>query len=291
MTTTPTPVTGAPGVSMVDNELFGTSGALATYVVDANRPALVDAGGSNTVDRILEAMAVLDIAREDLAYVLVTHLHLDHAGGAGHIAEVCPNAEIVVHERGSEYLTDRDRLDHLMASVSRAAGTEDPYGEPKLVPPSRVRAVNGGETLDLGDRTLDVYDAPGHAPHHFVCFDEDDGTLYAADAVGELYRDCAVPSTPPPSFDLQANVETVERLRPLDPDRILYGHFGVGRDGTRLLEQYAEELPAWVERIAAARERHGDDAAAIAEILPEKWDSPTLERDIGGVLVALDRRK
>jgi glyoxylase-like metal-dependent hydrolase (beta-lactamase superfamily II) len=291
MATEPTPVEGAPGVYTVDNQLFGGSEALATYVVDADRPAVLDAGGANTVDRILDAMAALDIAHEELASVLVTHLHLDHAGGAGHLAERCPNAEVVVHERGAAYLTDPDRLDYLKESVSQAAGMEDPYGDPKLVPEDRVRTVSGGETLDLGDRELDVYDAPGHAPHHYVCFDEGDGTLYAADAVGELYRDRAIPSTPPPSFDLEANLETVERLRPLAPDRILYGHFGVGHGGTRLLDQYAAELPEWVEQIAAARERHGDDPAAIADDLPEKWDSPTLERDIWGVLVALDRRE
>jgi glyoxylase-like metal-dependent hydrolase (beta-lactamase superfamily II) len=90
-------------------------------------------------------------------------------------------------------------------------------------------------------------------------------------------------------FDLAANLETIERLRPLDPERILYGHFGVGQGGARLLEQYAAELPQWVERIRAGRERHGDDAAAIAAELPEKWDSPTLERDVLGVLVSFDR--
>jgi len=288
MDVAPRPVEGASGVYLVDNRLFGSPKALSTYVVDADRPALFDAGGANTVERILAAMSELGIARDELADVLVTHVHLDHAGGAGHLAEVCPNAEIVVHERGVEYLTDPDRLDHLRESVAQAAGMEDPYGVPKLVPEERIRPVSGGETLDLGDRTLDVYDAPGHAPHHYVCFDEADGTLYAADAVGEHYRDRAIPSTPPPSFDLESNLETVERLRPLAPERTLYGHFGVGHDGERLLDQYAEELPEWVERIAAGRERHGDDAAAIADDLPERWDSPTLERDIVGVLLSLD---
>lgn len=280
---------GADGIYTVDNDLFGIPHALSTYIVDAPRPALVDAGGANTVDRILEAATALDIAREDIAYVLVTHLHLDHAGGAGHLAEVCPDAEVVVHERGVEYLTDAERLDHLKRSVSRAAGAEDPYGDPALVPTERVLAVSGGESVDLGDRTLEVIDAPGHAPHHYVCFDEADGTLYAADAVGEYYRDRAIPSTPPPSFDLEANLATIDRLRPLEPARILYGHFGVGQGGTRLLAQYADELPAWVERINDARSRLGDDPATIAQDLPEKWHSPTLERDVGGVLVALDR--
>lgn len=287
MAVEPEPVDGAPDVYLVDNQLFGMPGTLATYVIDAPRPALVDAGGDNSVERILAGAAALDIDPTEIAFVIVTHVHLDHAGGAGHLASVCPDAEIVVHDRGVEFLTDADRLDRLMESVSRASGMTDPYGDPDLVPRDRVRAVSGGETVDLGDRTLDVYDAPGHAPHHFVCFDDGDGTLYAADAVGELYDGRAIPSTPPPSFDLAANLATVERLRQLSPDRILYGHFGVGRPGTPLLESYAEELQAWVDRIAAGREHHGDDAAAIAADLPEKWDTPTLERDVRGVLVAL----
>lgn len=289
MATEPRAVRGASGVFLLDNHLFGMPGALSTYLIDAPKPALVDAGGATTVDRILEAMDALDIARTDVAYVLVTHLHLDHAGGAGELAAVCPDAEVVVHATGTEYLTDPDRLEHLMASVSRAAGTENPYGEPKLVPREKVRAVEGGETLALGDRQLDVYDAPGHAPHHYVCHDPGDGTLYAADAVGEYYDGHAIPSTPPPSFDLDANLATIHRLRPLDPERILYGHFGVGQEGTVLLDEYARELQEWVEQIAAGRERHGDDAAAIAADLPEKWNTPTLERDVGGVLVALER--
>ena len=283
----PIDIPGAPGVYVVDHELFGRAGALASFVVDADRPALVDTGGANTYEQVTEAMATLGVDPEAVAYIVVTHLHLDHAGGAGHLAALCPNAEVVIHERGAGYLTDPDRLDRLMRSVSEAQGMEDPFGQPELVPETRVRTVSGGETLDLGDRSLDVYDAPGHAPHHFVCFDEDDGTLYAADACGEHFDGHPIPSTPPPSFDLSDNLETLDRLRPLAPDRILYGHFGVGTDGSRLLETYRRELPEWVDRIEAGRREHGDDPAAIAADLPEKWDSPTLERDIRGVLLSL----
>ena len=283
----PIAVTGAPGVYVVDHELFGRSGALASFVVDADRPALVDAGGANTSEQVTAAMTSLGVDPEAVAYIVVTHLHLDHAGGAGHLARHCPNAEVVVHERGAEYLTDADRLDRLMRSVSKAQGIEDPFGQPELVPEGRVRTVSGGETLDLGDRSLDIYDAPGHAPHHFVCFDEDDGTLYAADACGEHLDGHPIPSTPPPSFDLADSLETLDRLRPLAPDRILYGHFGVGTDGSELLETYRRELPAWVDRIDTGRDEHGDDPGAIAGDLPEKWHSPTLERDIQGVLLSL----
>jgi glyoxylase-like metal-dependent hydrolase (beta-lactamase superfamily II) len=288
MPTEPTPVRGAPGVYTVDHELFGRPGALASYVVDADRPALVDTGGAVTVDRLLDALDALGIDPADVAYVFVTHLHLDHAGGAGHLAEACPAAEVVVHERGADYLADPDRLDRLRESVSAAAGETDPFGEPELVPDDRIRRVSGGESFDLGDRTFELYDAPGHAPHHYVPFDPADGTLYAMDAVGEFLGGRPIPSTPPPSFDLAANLATLDRLRPLEPARICYGHFGVGQDGPKLLETYARDLPEWVERIAAGREEHGDDPAAIAADLPEKWDSPTLERDVGGVLLSLD---
>jgi glyoxylase-like metal-dependent hydrolase (beta-lactamase superfamily II) len=284
----PLDVAGAPGVYVVDHELFGRSGALASFVVDADRPALVDTGGANTVDQVVAAMETLGVDPETVAYIVVTHLHLDHAGGAGHLARLCPNAEVVVHDRGADYLTDPDRLERLKESVSKAQGMEDPFGQPELVPESRVRRVSGGETLDLGDRTLDVYDAPGHAPHHFVCFDEADGTLYAADACGEYFDGHPIPSTPPPSFDLADSLETIDRLRPLEPARILYGHFGVGTGGTELLETYREELPEWVDRIEAGRAEHGEDPAAIAADLPEKWHSSTLERDIQGVLLSLE---
>lgn len=289
----PQPVADCPDTYIVDNHLFGMDGALATYLLDADRPAVLDAGTTDGAERILDAMDELDIAPVDVAYIVVSHVHLDHAAGTDRLLEDCENATVVVHERGYPFLTDADRLHQLVESVNEATGFEDPYGDPGVIPEDRCRAVSGGESLDLGDRTLDIYDAPGHAPHHFVCLDPDSGMLFAADAVGAYAADAGgvAPTTPPPSFDLGANLETVDRLRDLDPSRTLYSHFGPGeRENARAeLDDYAEILPVWVDAVEAAREAVGDDINDLLGELRPEWESPTLRRDVVGVLQYLDR--
>lgn len=283
-------VEGYPDTYIVDNELFGTPGALSTYIVDAERPALLDAGTPSGAERILEGLRDIETGPEDVAYVFVSHVHLDHAAGTNRLLEACPNATVVVHERGLPYLIDPAKLDRLLESVEQAMGFADPYGDPDVVPADRCRAVSGGESFDLGDRTLDIYDAPGHAPHHYVAHDSDSGLLFAADAIGAFQSSVGVvPSTPPPSFDLEANLETVDRLRNLDPSLLLFSHFGPGEDALGELDDYEAVLPEWVDAVATARERVGDDVDAVLDELRPEWQSPTLRRDVVGVCQYLDR--
>jgi glyoxylase-like metal-dependent hydrolase (beta-lactamase superfamily II) len=282
------PVPGHPDVHLVDNYLFDNPGALATYLVTGEHPAILDAGAANTVGRIEAAMDAIGMAPEAVETIVLSHVHLDHAGGAARLAERCPNAEVLVHERGYPYVTEEAKLDRLTESVEAAVGMTEPYGDPGLVPESRCRALTGGETLGLGDRRMDTYDTPGHAPHQISLHDPADGLLFAADAVGAYHAPSTqvAPSTPPPSFDLEANLETIERLRALDPERILYCHFGPGKDAAAELDAYAEVLPAFVAAVKEAAERHGEDIAAIVADLESEWPSPTLQRDVVGVLRA-----
>lgn len=285
------PVDSCPDTYLVDNMLFGAPELLGTYLLDAARPVVLDAGTTEGATRILDAMADRGIDPAEVAYLVVSHVHLDHAAGTATLLDACENATVLVHERGVPYLTEADRLARLEASVENAIGMEAPYGEPDLVPLDRCRTVSGGETIDLGDRSLDLYDAPGHAPHQFVCFEPDSGMLFAADAVGAYHPEAGVvPSTPPPSFDLDANLATVDRLRELDPHRILYSHFGPGEAGsaTAELDTYAELLPTWVDAVEAAREDVGDDVQQLVDALGPEWPSPTLRRDVMGVLEYLD---
>jgi glyoxylase-like metal-dependent hydrolase (beta-lactamase superfamily II) len=287
-------VDGCPDTYLVDNELFGTPNMLATYLLDAATPAILDAGTVDGAERILDAMDAVGIDPAAVEYVVVSHVHLDHAAGTARLLAACENATAVVHERGLPYLTDADRLDRLVESVEAAIGVEAPYGDPELLSPDRCRAVSGGETLDLGDRELELYDAPGHAPHHFVGFEPSSGTLFGADAVGayDPRSNTVVPTTPPPSFDLEANLATVDRLLDLDPSRTLYSHFGPGApgDATAELHDYAEILPEWVDTVAAVRERTDDDLDAILDAVRPEWESPTLRRDVVGVCRYLDRQ-
>ncbi|MFB6083445.1 MAG: MBL fold metallo-hydrolase [Halorientalis sp.] len=289
------PVDGCPDTYLVDNELFGTPKMLATYLLDAADPAILDAGTVAGAERILAAMDAVGIDPAAVEYVLVSHVHLDHAAGTARLLDACENATAVVHERGLPYLTDPDRLERLVESVEAAIGMEAPYGDPELVPEARCRAVSGGEVLDLGDRQLELYDAPGHSPHHYVAFEPTSGTLFGADAVGAFDpgEQSVAPTTPPPSFDLEANLDTVDRLLELEPSRTLYSHFGPGEPGAAAdeLRDYAAVLPAFVDAVEEVRAETGDDLEAMLDALRPEWESPTLRRDVVGVRRYLDESR
>ncbi|WP_276258405.1 MBL fold metallo-hydrolase [Haloglomus litoreum] len=288
----PIPVPGCPETYAVDHLLHGQPTALSSYLVAGEAPVVVDCGAADTTDRIRAAMADLGVDPAAVEAILVTHVHLDHAGGAGDLARACPDAEVYVHERGLPYLTDADRLARLKESTDEAMGMPDAYGDPEVVPASRCVSVTGGETLDLPDRTLEFVDAPGHAPHHYAAIDRASGALFSLDAAGMYYDGRVLPTTPPPSFDLAANLETVERLRGLDPTVNCYGHFGPGEHGAADAELagYAEVLPEYVERIDALRADH-DGAGEILGALGERWQTPTAYRDVAGVLRYLRERE
>jgi glyoxylase-like metal-dependent hydrolase (beta-lactamase superfamily II) len=273
----------------VDPHLLGTPGALTLYVVDAPEPAIVDTGSANAPPKIYDALEELGIDREAVEHVLVTHVHLDHAGGAGHLADELPNATFYLHERGLPYVTDPERLARLKASVDRAMGTENAYGEPELLAESRCRVVTDGDTVDVGDRELTVIDAPGHAPHHFAVFDPATAGLFSIDAAGMHLAGEMRPTTPPPGFDLDANLETLDRLRAYEPAKNFYGHVGPGgEDAVGELDRYEQMLPEWVDVVEAKRRAHGDDVSAIVDALGAEWQSPTVHRDVAGVLRYLE---
>lgn len=285
------PVTGCDGIAAVDVPMFGMEQVTSPYIVDAPEPAVVDTGPADAAAVILDALDGLGIARADVSYIVPTHAHLDHAGSAGYLATACENATVVCHRRGAEFLTDESRLDHLADSVERAIGMPEPYGRPTVIDPARCRVVEGGEAIDLGDRTLDVIDAPGHAPHQVCLYDRLTEGLFTADAAGMNFPGSGHrPTTPPPDFDLEAAIDTVDELLDFEPERLLYAHFGAGEPGgaREELRRYREMLPAYVEEIDAARERHGSDVAAITAQLRSEWGHWSLSTDVAGVLRYLE---
>ncbi|WP_265108637.1 MBL fold metallo-hydrolase [Halosolutus halophilus] len=283
-------VPGTDDVYRVDGRMFHQAGQLAVYLLDTPQPALIDTGTANTTpDAVLAALDELDIDRADLAHLIPTHVHLDHAGGTGELAAACPNATVHCHERGIDYLTDPDLLEKLKRGVEKAIGMPEPYGDPDLVPADRARALGDGDSIDLGDRSLSVHDAPGHAPHQAAFFDETTGVLFTADAAGMLFDGDVYPTTQPPSFDLEDAVATVERLQTLEPAVNCYPHFGVASDAMARLETYERTLPGWVEAVEDAAQRlDTDDPIAIANELRSEWGSVGLEGDVAGVLKYLE---
>ncbi|MXV63039.1 MBL fold metallo-hydrolase [Natronorubrum sp. JWXQ-INN-674] len=281
-------VPGTTDVYRVDGRLFDQPGQLAVYVLDAPKPAVIDTGTADTTpDAILGALDELGIARDALAHLIPTHVHLDHAGGTGELASACPNATVHCHERGVDFLTDPELLAKLKRSVEDAIGMPEPYGDPELVPAGRTRSIADGDAIDLGDRLLEVIDAPGHAPHQACLFDETTGTLFAADAAGMHFGGEIYPTTQPPSFDLEDAVETVRKLRALDPETICYPHYGVATDATVRLETYEHLLPKWVDAVERVAQTT-DDPTEMANELRAEWGSVGLEGDVAGVLQYLE---
>lgn len=248
---------------------------------------------------MLDALDEIGIARDELELLVPTHVHLDHAGGASFLAEACPNADILIHEQGARHVIDPERL---WAGTKVAVGEAiDFYVEPEPVPASRVTQLVDGTEIDLGDRRLDVYEAPGHAPHQHVFHDAGADAVFAADAAGiyvpELDR--IEPTSPPTNFDFEGCIEDVRMLQRLGPETICYGHFGPAPTDDRLTE-YADVLTDWVEAVAEARVELPDDEAVIErfvertgmdEVWSERKAHTETAMNVRGVLGYLDRRE
>jgi len=198
-------------VFQIDTRMAGYEGITAGYLIRGDRPCLVETGTAPSAPVVRDALAGLGIGPGDLATVVVTHIHLDHAGGAGDIAAMFPAAQIVVHQRGARHLADPSRL---MASARMVYGDalERLFGELAPVPAGRIVALGDTGTIDLGGgRRLDSHYSPGHAKHHVGLVDSETGDLYVGDAAGVYLPDTGDvrPATPPPDFDLETALASV----------------------------------------------------------------------------------
>lgn len=242
----------APGINTVDLRERGLPHLTSGYLIRAPRPALVDTGGARSVPVWLDALAALGVRPADIAYVIVTHVHLDHAGGTGHILLHLPNARVVAHPRGSRHLVDPSRL---IAGARAVFGLhlETYFGVPEPVPESRLLAVEDGTRLDLGGgHVLRFIDAPGHARHQHMILDAGADALLSGDELGERLPDVAddyvMADTAPNQFDPEAMLRSAERLRELRPRAILFSHFGrYPRSYDALSERLLHEVPVIAE--------------------------------------------
>jgi glyoxylase-like metal-dependent hydrolase (beta-lactamase superfamily II) len=255
-------------VFQIDTRMAGYTGITAGYLIRGSRPCLVETGTAPSAPIVRDALASLGVGPADLASVVVTHIHLDHAGGAGDIAAMYPAAEIVVHERGARHLADPTRL---MASAKMVYGDalDRLFGALAPVPAARIRAVGETGSVDLGDgRQLSAHYSPGHAKHHVGLIDWGSGDLYVGDAAGVYIPDTGDlrPATPPPDFDLAVALASLRLFASLAPTRLLFSHYGPADDVPAILERSAEELSVWVAETRAARSAGLDLDHAVAMV-------------------------
>lgn len=271
------------GTYQIDVYDMGVPERTAVYVLRAERTALIESGPTPGAPRVLAGLESAGIRPEEVHYIIVTHIHLDHAGGSGYLLRHLPNARVYVHARGARHLNDPARL---IAGARELYGSNFDrfFGEVVPVPADRLYSPQDGETLDLGGRVLTFYDTPGHARHCLSVYDSATRGIFPGDSAGirfyAIVKECGqefiLPSAVPPQFEPDAAIASAERLRALKPEYIYFTHFGRANGAVELLDRYCDlvrQMTAMTQSIIKAggdwptiRQRYWDWVSG--ELLP-----------------------
>lgn len=257
-------------MKIIDTKMHGRKGITGAFLVRGEQTALLEAGPKSSLPHVLAGLEEAGVERLD--WIVVTHIHLDHAGAAGSLALRFPEATVAVHEVGAPHLIDPAKL---WASASRIYGDkmDQLWGGIDPIAPQRIRTLADGDKVDLGGRTLQAIETPGHARHHHALLDDDTGTLYTGDAMGVRLQEVGVmrPATPPPEFDLEDAIASIRRIKELKPSRLCLTHFGPSdkgaepRDVPATCDAALEALQRWAEWVRDARKDSSDlDEVAAA---------------------------
>lgn len=255
----------APGLSVIDLGFQGTPGVIASYLLTGkDEAALVETGPGSTLPQLLTALDAAGVDPEQVTKLIVTHIHLDHAGAAGTLLKRFPRARLVVHSAGAAHMADPSKL---LASATRIYGDamDRLWGEFLPVPADRMDVVDDGAEIRAAGRTLRAVYTPGHASHHIALHDAERGLVFTGDVGGVRLGTTpyVCPPTPPPDIDLALWRESVGRLRALRPRQLLLTHFGAFDDAAWHLDDLLARLhyrAGWQEGRATA----GVDAKGMA---------------------------
>jgi glyoxylase-like metal-dependent hydrolase (beta-lactamase superfamily II) len=265
------------GITAVDAEYLYPGHAAAHIIVDGGRAAFVDVGTNNSVPYLLAALAQLGVSRDAVDYVLLTHVHLDHAGGAGRLMGELPHAQAVLHPRGAPHMIDPSRL----IAGSRAVYGEERfarlYGELVPIPPARVHVVKDGERITLGERELTFLHTRGHAEHHYVVVDEAHASIFTGDTFGISYGALQTPrgafitpSTVPTQFDPEQHLASIDRMLAYQPESMYLMHFSRVTGVPRLGEMLKAQIREFV-RFTRAHAEDADPSPGIRTAMLAHW--------------------
>lgn len=276
------------GVLALDTLTGGMDTVTAGFLLAAPRPALIECGPAKSIGSVVAGLRGLGFDPDDLAYVVLTHIHLDHAGGAGDLAVAFPNATIVVSEVGAPHLHDPARLN---VSARRVYGSlyDEVYGDCTPIERERILGVADGDRLDLGGgRELELLYTPGHAKHHVGVHDSATGAIFSGDSVGVKLPGMTHirPATPPADFHLEAALRSLARYREREPSRVYLAHYGPVDPPDDALAEAGDRLRLWAATAESAY-RHaiaggptGTELDHVAETLQHRFAS---EIDVSGV--------
>jgi glyoxylase-like metal-dependent hydrolase (beta-lactamase superfamily II) len=277
MPVTPRVTTFDHGISAIDTEYQRPGLAASHLLIEGERAAFVDTGANHAVPMLLAALARAGLTPAQVDYVFLTHVHLDHAGGAGRLMAALPAATAILHPRGARHMVDPAKL---------IAGSIQVYGEQRFralygdiipIPEERVRTVADGDVLELSGRPLEVMHTEGHARHHYCLCDHAAHAVFTGDSFGLSYRELdteqgafILPTTTPVQFDPPAAHAAIERILAVRPEAAFLTHYSRVTGLERLARDLHADLDVYVEtggRLAAQPERH----AALVEALTDHY--------------------
>ena len=265
------------GITAVDTEYLYPGHAAAHLIVDSGRAAFVDVGTNASAPYLLAALAELGIAREAVDYLLLTHVHLDHAGGAGLLMRELPSARALLHPRGAPHMIDPAKLIAGSKAVYGNERFEKFYGVLVPIPAQRVHIVQDGERVQLGGRTLELIHTPGHALHHYVVIDEAHRSIFPGDTFGISYRSLdnergafITPTTPPTQFDPEQHLASIDRMLTYEPESMYLMHFSRVTDVPRLAIALKRQIVQFA-RLARAHAGDPEPAPGIRADMLALW--------------------
>lgn len=265
------------GITAVDTEYVRPGLAASHILAHEGRAAFVDTGTAHSVPQLLAALEELGLARDAVDYVILTHVHLDHAGGAGQLMQALPRASAVVHPRGAPHMIDPAKLIAGSMAVYGEARYRELYGELVPIPAERVVTTQDGQRLSLAGRPLEFVHTPGHALHHQAIVDLTDRSIFTGDTFGLSYRELdteqgafIVPTTTPTQFDPEQLIASLDRLLGYGPQALYLTHYSRVTEVPRLAELLKLQIHEFV-KIARAHRGAADRFQAISADMRALW--------------------
>jgi len=241
------------------------------YLVVDNESALVEVGSSIQIPDILDAVSRLGYDIKKLSYIIPTHVHSDHAGGAGHLAQLLPEARVVAHPRAARLLADQSIIDRMLQSRKAVFGADadERFGGMRAIAEKRFVLVENGSAIDLGNRQLSAIHTPGHDPNHLCFMDSKSRGLFCGDALGGYFSESKIrmPACVPGS-DPDAIVQSIDKLKQVNPALLFFSHGGTTADASRIIQVALTDEDQFAETTLKGMQA-GEDQAKIARRLAE----------------------
>ncbi len=239
----------AKGINVIDSGYYSKDFAAIYLLRQRNKVAIIETGSNFSVPLVEKALIEDGLSFSDVAYIIPTHVHLDHAGGAGELMKQCQNASLVVHPRGSRHLIDPSKLIAGAMAVYGEEKFKEYYGEIIPIDSDRVIEAEDNFVLDFDGRVLKFIDTPGHARHHFCVWDKETKSMFTGDTFGISYRDLdhqndvyVLPSTSPVQFDPEALIQSINRIMEFKPERVCLTHFSAIKPTQRAVNQLIDGI-------------------------------------------------